>query len=158
VLAEVAHGFVLQVEPERLRPQFCRCPASICRRAASDHAKLCNHNAGVILGANQVRDLGTVNFLVNLDGLAEIGAVVDSGFDVGTLAGAVVPATGAMTAFHPDLLANMRLLRNSSTPQNVGARPSPTTRRTARTSPVSVAGDGSSSAGHHPRHGAARRT
>ena len=60
-------------------------------------AQLLNHNAGIILGANQVRDLGTVNFLVNLDGLGEIGAVVDSGFDVGNLAGAPVPPAVAPT-------------------------------------------------------------
>ncbi|MFG6489095.1 S8 family serine peptidase [Roseateles sp. BYS78W] len=69
-------------------------------------------NAGVIVGANQVRDLGTVNFLVNLDGLGEIGAVVDSGFDVGNLAGG--PVAGVMTPFHPDLATNIRLLANTA--------------------------------------------
>ncbi|EXI78796.1 MAG: type VII secretion-associated serine protease mycosin [Candidatus Accumulibacter appositus] len=144
VLVEVAQGFVLQVEPAAAAAVLS--VPGIYAAAPPASSELCNHNAGVILGANQVRDLGTVNFLVNLDGLAEIGAVVDSGFDVGTLAGAVVPATGAMTAFHPDLLANIRLLRNSSTPQNA-ALTVPDNAPHGTHVAGTVAGDGSSSAG-----------
>jgi len=116
IVAETAGGFLLSVAPERC-PAILAVPG-VFHAALPARIDLCSHHAGVIVGANQVRQLGTVNFLVNLDGASEIGAVVDSGFDVGSLAGAVVPLTGAMTPFHPDLATSMRLLRNSNTPQN----------------------------------------
>ena len=144
VLADLAHGFLVQVPPER-------CAAivgvpGLYMASAPSTMEVCSHNAGVILGANQVRDLGTVNFLVNLDGLAEIGAVVDSGFDVGNLAGAVAPSTGAVTAFHPDLVANVRLLRNSNTPFNAALAVPDATPHGTHVAGI-VVGDGSSSAG-----------
>jgi serine protease AprX len=112
----VPSGFLLQVAPEAAS-RVLSVPGLYAASAPS-RKRVTNHNAGVILGVNQVRDIGTVNFLVNLDGQGEIGGIVDSGFDVGNLAGAVAPLTGAMTPFHPDLVNNMRLLRNSATPQN----------------------------------------
>lgn len=44
-----------------------------------------NQRAGVILGANQVRNFGNVDFVVNLDGSGEIVGVVDSGLDNGAI-------------------------------------------------------------------------
>jgi hypothetical protein len=44
-----------------------------------------NQRAGVILGANQVRNFGNVDFLVNLDGSGEIVGIVDSGLDNGAV-------------------------------------------------------------------------
>lgn len=116
VVAGIAHGFLVQAAPEAANA-IVSVPG-VFAASTPTTKKLSNHNAGVILGVNQVRDLGTVDFLVNLDGVGEIGGVVDSGFDVGNLAGGVPPPTGVMTPFHPDLAANIRLLRNSTTPQN----------------------------------------
>jgi serine protease AprX len=46
---------------------------------------LTNLRAGVILGANQVRNFGNVDFLVNLDGQGEIVGIFDTGLDNGAL-------------------------------------------------------------------------
>ncbi len=144
IVAEVAGGFLVEVAPERC-PAILAVPG-VYQATLPSRMDLCSHNAGVILGANQVRDLGTVNFLVNLDGGTEIGAVVDSGFDVGSLAGAVVPLTGAMTPFHPDLATNVRLLRNSNTPQNTALGVPDGAPHGTHVAGI-VAGDGSSSGG-----------
>ena len=143
VVAEIAHGYLVQVA-QADAAAVLSVPGLLA--ASSPTLKgLCSHNAGIILGANQVRDLGTVNFLVNLDGAGEIGAVVDSGFDVGNLAGATPPTTGVLTAFHPDLAANMRLLANSNTPLVFAAVPDASPHGTHVAG--IVAGDGSSAAG-----------
>jgi Subtilase family len=144
VVNSIAHGFLVQAAPEAVNailavPGVFAASTPITRQLA-------NHNAGVILGVNQVRDLGTVDFLVNLDGTGEIGAVVDSGFDVGNLAGGVPPPTGAMTPFHPDLVNNIRLLRNSTTPQNAALAVPDNSPHGTHVAGI-VAGDGTSSAG-----------
>ena len=144
IVAETAGGFLLSVAPERC-PAILAVPG-VFHAALPARIDLCSHHAGVIVGANQVRQLGTVNFLVNLDGASEIGAVVDSGFDVGSLAGAVVPLTGAMTPFHPDLATSMRLLRNSNTPQNTALGVPDGAPHGTHVAGI-VAGDGSASGG-----------
>ncbi|HEX8474431.1 MAG TPA: S8 family serine peptidase [Pyrinomonadaceae bacterium] len=45
--------------------------------------KITNQRAGVLIGANQVRNFGNVDFLVNLDGDGEIVGVMDTGLDNG---------------------------------------------------------------------------
>ena len=44
-----------------------------------------NQRAGIILGANEVRHFGKVDFLVNLDGAGEIVGVFDTGLDIGAV-------------------------------------------------------------------------
>ncbi|GAA0750927.1 S8 family serine peptidase [Ideonella azotifigens] len=143
IVSPAPQGFVLQVAPEAgaavlsVPGLFSASPPSL--------AAVCNHNAGVIIGANQVRDLGTVNFLVNLDGLGEIGAVVDTGFDIGAFASTTPPATAVLTNFHPELAANIRLLANHGAPLVAGAVPDEKPHGTHVAG--IVVGDGSQSAG-----------
>ena len=113
VVMPVDHGCLLNV-PDAAKAQAVLSVRGLYSATPPGIVSGDTVNAGVIVGANQVRDLGTVNFIVNLDGQGEIGAVVDSGFDVGNLAGAVVG--GVMTPFHPDLATNIRLLANSVNP------------------------------------------
>jgi hypothetical protein len=54
-------------------------------------AKIHNQRAGILIGANQVRNLGKIDFLVNLDGEDEIVGVLDTGLD-----------NGAIPTAHPD--------------------------------------------------------
>lgn len=121
IVSDTDQGFVVNLADASQAPALFSVRGLLSASTAS-FPTLAVHNAGVILGANQVRDLGTTNFLVNLDGSGELGAVVDSGFDVGVLGGAVVPA-GAMTPFHPDLVANIRLLTRAANPLAGGAVP-----------------------------------
>jgi hypothetical protein len=144
VVASIAHGFLVQAAPEAVNAILA--VPGVFAASTPTTKRLSNHNAGVILGVNQVRDLGTVDFLVNLDGVGEIGGVVDSGFDVGNLAGGVPPPTGVMTPFHPDLVTNMRLLRNSATPQNAALAVPDNTPHGTHVAGI-VAGNGVSAAG-----------
>jgi hypothetical protein len=106
-------------------------------------AQVCNVNAGVIIGTQQIRHRGTVHFLVNLGGLGEVTGVLDSGGDIGMLA--ALPA---------DLAANVRVLRNHSNPAN----PTPDTFLDSSGNPAfhgthllgTIAGDGSGLAGAPP--------
>ncbi|WP_198321005.1 S8 family serine peptidase [Azohydromonas aeria] len=67
----------------------------------------CNFNAGLIVGTNQVRNRGTVDFTVNLDGTGEIVGVIDSGCD-----------TGVLATLAADIAPNVRVLRNQANPAN----------------------------------------
>jgi hypothetical protein len=148
IVGSIAHGFLVQAGQEAI-DRILSVPG-LFAASTVPAIQVGTHNAGAILGANQVRDLGTVDFLVKLDGLGEIGAVLDTGFDVGNLAGGIPPPTGAMTPFHPDLVANLRLLRNSATPQNaaLAVPDGPATQGPHGTHVAGiVAGDGTSSAG-----------
>jgi|GEM_PF-1473572 subtilisin family serine protease len=144
ILAQDEDLLVVNAQAGQLE-QILHIPGILHISPVKEHF-LANHNAGVIIGANQVRNIGTVDFLVNLTGVGEIGAVVDSGFDVGNLAGGTPPATGVFTPFHPDLASAMRLLRNSNTPDNAALNVpdnSPHGTHVAGT----VAGDGTNSGG-----------
>lgn len=125
IVEEADHGFRVRA-PQPRANEILSVPGIFAAELPTQLV-LHNHHAGVILGTDQVRSMGTVDFLVNLDGAGEIGAVVDSGFDVGNLAGAVPPAVPnppgpavprLHTAFHPALARCIRLLRNSNNPNN----------------------------------------
>jgi serine protease AprX len=149
IVSDIAHGF--QVRAPQGRANDILRVAGLFAAELPTRAALLNNNGGVILGANQVRTVGTTNFLVNLTGVGEIAGMVDSGCDVGNLAGAVPPFVGAaMTAFHADLRTNVRLVRNSGNPQNVaGVAPDGPAQGGPHGTHVAgtICGDGTSSAG-----------
>src|SRR5215208_5878380 len=99
-----------------------------------------NNHTGAIITTNQVRNVGNVNFLVNLDGSGEIVGVIDSGLDTG------VTPPGA-PAIHADL--GTRVLQIT----NLAAAGTPLLDNTANGGPHgthvtgSIAGDGTGSAG-----------
>jgi hypothetical protein len=145
IVDEASHGFVVRVPQDRAL-DVLRVPGLFAAEPPAQTVTT-NNNGGVVVGTNQVRTVGAVNFLVNLNGQGEIGGMVDSGIDVGTLAGAVPPFGGAvMTAFHPDLATNVRLVRNTTNPANAALTApdnSPHGTHVAGT----MCGDGASSAG-----------
>ncbi len=81
VVADRGFDLVINVPVERV-PALLRTPGV---RALEPHRPptLSNQRAGMIMGANQVRNFGKVDFLVNLDGSGEIVGVFDSGLDNG---------------------------------------------------------------------------
>src|SRR5215208_1164102 len=99
-----------------------------------------NNHTGAIITTNQVRNVGNVNFLVNLDGSGEIVGVIDSGLDTG------VTPPGA-PAIHADL--GTRVLQIT----NLAAPGTPVRDNAANGGPHgthvtgSIAGDGTGSAG-----------
>ena len=105
VVDESGQAFTLRVAPAAAAAVLS--VPGVRWAGAATTAQVCNFNAGVIVGTNQIRNRGTVDFLVNLDGTGEIVGVLDSGCDVGTLA--ALPA---------DLVANVRVLRNQANPAN----------------------------------------
>lgn len=88
--ADTGHNLVAGIAPEDL-PKLLAVPGV---RAVEPYREpeLAAQRAGIIIGANQVRNLGNVDFLVNLDGAGEIVGVLDSGLD-----------NGALPTVHPDL-------------------------------------------------------
>jgi hypothetical protein len=98
-------------------------------------AELHNHRGRIIVGANQVQSLRSVDFLVNLDGAGETAGVIDTGVD-----------TGNTATLHPDLKGRVQFLPNlNSTPGNVLPLSDPVGHGTHVTG--SVIGDGTKSAG-----------
>jgi subtilisin family serine protease len=135
IVSETYQGFVVDCTPEQA--QAVLGIPGILSAGIPAPKDWKNHNAGVILGVNQIRDIGTVDFMINLDGQGEIGAVVESGFDVGQLAG-----------MHPDLAASIRMLRNSNTPL-IAALPVPDNDGHGTHVTGTVIGNGASSGGVH---------
>src|SRR5215213_830380 len=99
-----------------------------------------NNHTGAIITTNQVRNVGNVNFLVNLDGSGEIVGVIDSGLDTG-----VTPP--GPPAIHADLGARVLQITNLAAPGT------PVRDNAANGGPHgthvtgSIAGDGTGSAG-----------
>jgi hypothetical protein len=103
VLSEATPAFHLDVAADRLRA-IARIPGiQAIEKIAVD--SLSNQRAGIIVGANQVRNLGNVDFLTNLDGTGEIVHVIDSGLD-----------NGAGFAFHPDIAGRVGAVQNMNNP------------------------------------------
>src|SRR5215204_5403475 len=99
-----------------------------------------NNHSGAIITINQVRNVGNVNFLVNLDGSGEIVGVIDSGLDTG------VTPPGA-PAIHADLGTRVLQITNlaalgTTVPDNAANSGPHGTHVTG-----SIAGDGTGSAG-----------
>lgn len=103
VVGSVAHGFRLRVTPAAAAVVLS-VPGLLVAHAAT-RAQPCNLNAGVILGTNQIRHRGVVDFTVNLDGTGEVVGVVDTGCD-----------TGVLATLPPDLRANVRVLNGLAPP------------------------------------------
>lgn len=143
IVSRSPHGFRVQAPQARIR-DILRVPGLLAAELPTT-TEPDNNNSGVILGTNEVRAV-SVNFLVNLDGSGEIGGVVDTGFDVGDLNGAPVPPAVAVTPFHRDLVARVRLIRNSNTPQNA-ALGAPDRRSHGTHVAGTICGDGASSGG-----------
>lgn len=116
VMEPAGQGFLLRVPPARVEAVL-RVPGVFAAELPSIGSPDAN-NSGVIVGTNQVRTVGTVNFLVNLDGTGEVAGMVDTGVDVGSLAGGTPPVTGVFTPFHPDLANRVRIIRNTANPTN----------------------------------------
>ncbi len=91
-----------------------------------------NDRSGVIIGTSQVRHVGSVDFLVNLDGAGEIVGVIDSGLD-----------TGALPTIHADLRGRVLLIANLAAP----GTPVPDTTPHGTHVTGTIAGDGTGSAG-----------
>ncbi|HKQ72641.1 MAG TPA: S8 family serine peptidase [Blastocatellia bacterium] len=66
-----------------------------------------NQRAGIIIAANQVRNFGNVDFLVNLDGSGEIVGVLDTGLDNGAIAGLHTDFNDAAGGSRVIFLANL---------------------------------------------------
>lgn len=97
IVTDTGYDCVVNVPVARV-PDLLRVPGV---KSLEPHrtATLANQRAGIILGANQVRNLGNVDFLTNLDGTGEIVGVVDSGLDNSVFP---TPATGALANAHTD--------------------------------------------------------
>ena len=107
VLQAGAQDLLLNVPPAAAAavlsvPGLWTAAAPLSRRATA-------FRAGIIVGTNQVRHRGVVDFSVNLDGTGEVVGVIDSGCDAGTLAGLPV-----------DLRANVRVMRHLDPTQPPG--------------------------------------
>ncbi len=100
-------------------------------------AVLGNQRASAIMGANQVRNVGNVDFLVNLDGTGEIAGVIDNGLD-----------GGAGRPLHRDLAGRVIFLghvNGAPGPGNITADGNPVPHGTHVTG--SIAGNGTRSGG-----------
>ncbi|MFM2119612.1 MAG: hypothetical protein RL722_1080 [Pseudomonadota bacterium] len=101
VVGEAPHGYRLRV-PAVAAMAVLSVPGLLAAEPATE-VSTCNFNAGVVVGTNEIRQRGGSSFLLNLDGTGEIVGVIDSGCDVGTLAG-----------LSADLIANVRLMNDTA--------------------------------------------
>src|SRR5215208_7065050 len=138
VNTEIEHGFVVSADHSRVTA-LARIPGVFAVETFFAPT-LRNDRSGAIIGTNQVRNLGNVNFLVNLDGSGEIVGVIDSGLDTG-----VTPP--GPPAIHADLGARVLQITNLAAPGT------PVPDNAANNGPHgthvtgSIAGDGTGSAG-----------
>lgn len=116
--------------------------------------EVANQRAGVIMGANQVRNFGNVDFLVNLDGSGETVGVVDTGLDSGAVptahadfnvAGGVASRVIRIDNLNPTAAGNARDLAGHGTHVagsivgNGSSAPPPTVAQPLNTVPRGVA-------------------
>ena len=83
IVMDEQHGFILQADEATVR-RVLNVPGVFAVEPFLP-VSVANQRAGVIIGANQVRNVGATDFLVNLDGTGEIVGVMDSGLDTGVL-------------------------------------------------------------------------
>ncbi|HEX2729731.1 MAG TPA: S8 family serine peptidase [Rubrobacteraceae bacterium] len=138
IVAETEYGFVVNADHSRITT-LAGIPGVFAVEPFFQPTFKNNH-AGAIMNTNQVRNVGNVNFLVNLDGSGEIVGVIDSGLDTG------VTPPGA-PAIHADLGARVLQITNLAAPgtparDNAAASGPHGTHVTG-----SIAGDGTGSAG-----------
>ena len=130
VVADLGNGFVVRADAAAV--SALAAVAGVFAVEAFAQPVVGNDRAGVIVGVNQVRHVGAVDFLVNLDGAGEIVGVIDSGLD-----------TGALPAIHADLKGRVLQIANLATPGTpVPDRPTHGTHVTG-----TIAGDGTGSGG-----------
>lgn len=84
VRTDTGYSLVIDLAVDRI-PALLRVPGV---QLVEQHAEasVMNQRAGLIMAANQVRNFGNVDFLVNLDGTGEIVGVFDTGLDTGVIA------------------------------------------------------------------------
>ncbi|HMV47917.1 MAG TPA: S8 family serine peptidase, partial [Blastocatellia bacterium] len=102
VKTDTGYSLIIDLPAERL-PALLRV-SGVFSVEAHIEPQVQNQRAALILATNQVRNLGNVDFLVNLDGSGEIVGVVDTGLDSGT--------TAAPPGMHPDLAGRILLIAN----------------------------------------------
>ena len=104
VVSDLGYGFVLTADAAAVL-RLLRVPGVFAVEAFTP-PEPANDRSGVILGTSQVRHVGSVDFLVNLDGAGEIAGVIDNGLD----AGVVLPN------IHGDLQGRVLQISNLTAP------------------------------------------
>src|SRR4051812_11667949 len=130
VVADLGYGFVVTADPSAVI-RLVRVPGVFAVEAFLP-PDTGNDRSGIILGTDQVRSVGAVDFLVNLDGAGEIVGVIDSGLD-----------TGALPAIHADLRGRVLSITNLTAPGS----PVPDTVPHGTHVTGTIAGDGTGSGG-----------
>jgi subtilisin family serine protease len=130
VVVDLGYGFVVRADPSAVL-RLVRVPGVFAVETFNPPDPG-NDRSGVILGTDQVRSVGAVDFLVNLDGAGEIVGVIDSGLD-----------TGSLPAIHADLRGRVLRIDNLTAPGS--AAPDTTSHGTHVTG--TIAGNGAGSAG-----------
>lgn len=131
IVADLGYGFVVRAADPGAVLGLVRVPGVFAVEAFAP-PQSGNDRSGVILGTNQVRNVGSVDFLVNLDGAGEIVGVIDTGLD-----------TGALPAIHADLRDRVLRIANLAAP----GTPVPDTTPHGTHVTGTIAGDGTGSAG-----------
>ena len=139
VRTDTGHSLVIDVSAQKVE-DLLRIPGVWAVETYAG-GSLSNQRAGRILAANQVRNFGAVDFLVNLDGGGEIVGVLDSGLDTGGAVGGA-PAPG----MHLDFVARVLSVTNV----NNAAFPSIDANPHGTHVVGSIIGDGSQAGGFPP--------
>jgi serine protease AprX len=104
VRMDTGHSLIVDAPAARV-PDLLRIPG-VQSVEAHQEATEGNQRAGLILGTNQVRNLGHIDFLVNLDGMGEIVGMLDNGFDTGVVG----------PGFHTDFAGRVLQISNINSP------------------------------------------